>query len=381
MAEESESIFEALAQPVRAVLLDLGFRRLTQPQDLAIPQILHRRNVLLVAPTASGKTEAALLPVLSQPITSETRKGIAILYITPLRALNRDLLKRITHLTSRIGVRCEVRHGDTSASQRRKQFKNPPEMLIKTPETLQAIVPSKAMREHLKSVRTVIIDEIHELAQDRRGAQLTVALERLRQITRRCFQRIGLSATVGDAREITDFLVGRGENCEIVRVSLEKETKYHVEYPYPTPEDHDLAQSLYTSPDAAARISRIKGLVDTHTSTLIFVNSRQHAEMLGLRLGALDKRIAVHHGSLSREERSRIEGEFKAGDLKGIICTSTLELGIDIGSADLTVQCLNDRTLLELSARFESTPIHEETLRESRLTRVDLVTARELCVR
>jgi len=343
--------FDALARPVRAALLDLGIQTPTQPQALAIPHILRGKNVLLVSPTASGKTEAALLPVLSRLIANERRKGIAVLYVTPLRALNRDLFKRATQLTGKIGVRCEIRHGDTPASQRRKQSKDPPEMLITTPETLQAILPSRAMRRHLRSVQAVVVDEIHELAQDKRGAQLTVALERLRLVARRRFQRIGLSATVSDPERVANFLAGSGEECEIVSVNMEKEAKYHVEYPYPTPEDHDLAQSLYTSPDAAARISRIKELVETHTSTLIFVNSRQHAEMLGLRLGTLDKRVAVHHGSLSREERSRIEGEFKAGSLRGIICTSTLELGIDIGSADLTVQYMSPRQVSALIQR------------------------------
>jgi len=351
LSKTHASVFDALANPVRAALLDLGIQSPTQPQAMAIPHILRGENVLLVSPTASGKTEAALLPLLSRLVTEERRKGIAILYVTPLRALNRDLFGRATQLTAKIGVRCEIRHGDTPASQRRKQSRDPPEILITTPETLQAILPSKAMRRHLRSLRAVIVDEIHELAQDKRGAQLTVALERLRLITRRRFQRIGLSATVGDPEKVADFLVGSGEQCEIVRVNLEKEAKYHVEYPYPTPEDHDLAQSLYTSPDAAARISRIKELVDTHTSTLIFVNSRQHAEMLGLRLGKLDKRIAVHHGSLSREERSRIEGEFKAGILRGIICTSTLQLGIDIGSVDLTVQYMSPRQVSALIQR------------------------------
>lgn len=173
------------------------------------------------------------------------------------------------------------------------------------------------MRRHLKHVQAVIIDEIHELAENKRGAQLTLALERLRQIARRRFQRIGLSATIADPRKSGEFLVGPTAHCEIVRMNVDRETEYHVEYPYPTPEDHDLAQSLYTGPEAAARISRIKEFVDAHTSTLIFVNSRQHAEMLGLRLAALDKRIAVHHRSLSREERSRIEREFKAGSGRG----------------------------------------------------------------
>ena len=181
MSKAHVSVFDALAHPVRAALPDLGIQTPTQPQAMAIPHILRGKNVLLVSPTASGKTEAALLPVLSRFITNKRRKGIAILYVTPLRALNRDLFKRATQLTAKIGVRCEIRHGDTSASETRKQSKDPPEMLITTPETLQAILPSKAMRRHLRSVQAVVIDEIHELAQDKHGAQLTVALERLRE--------------------------------------------------------------------------------------------------------------------------------------------------------------------------------------------------------
>ncbi len=351
MQSAKGSVFDTLDRRVRAILPELGLHTPSRPQDLAIPPIMKGQNVLLVAPTASGKTEAALLPALSNHLSRKPRSGIAIVYVTPLRALNRDLLGRITQITTKLSILCQIRHGDTSPSERRKQERTPPQVLITTPETLQAILPSAAMRKHLKSVRTVIVDEIHELAQDKRGAQLTIGLERLRQITRTRFQRIGLSATVGDPEKVASFLVGSTERCRILRADLEREARYHVEYPYPTPEDHDLAQTLYTSPDAAARISRIRELIDTHASTLVFVNSRQHAEMLGLRLGKLDERTAVHHGSLSRDERSRIETQFKAGRLNAIICTSTLELGIDIGAVDLTVQYLSPRQVSSLIQR------------------------------
>lgn len=170
-------MFDALAHPVRAALLDLGIQTPTQPQAMAIPHILRGKNVLLVSPTASGKTEATLLPVLSRFITNKTRKGIAILYVTPLRALNRDLFKRETQLTAKIAVRCDIRHGDTSASQRRKQSKDPPEMLITTPETLQPILPSKAMRRHLRSVQAAVIDEI-VVNRARRAADLVLSYGR-----------------------------------------------------------------------------------------------------------------------------------------------------------------------------------------------------------
>ncbi len=271
----SGSSFEALAQPIRAVLLELGLRTPTKPQALAIPKIIQGEHFLLVVPTASGKTEAALLPVFSRLVTNKKRKGRSILYVTFLRGLNRDMLTRVNRLSNKMGVRCEVRHGETPTSQRRRQLKDPPEMLITTPETLQAIPSSKEMRKHLKHVQAVIIDEIHELAENKRGAQLTLALERLRQIARRRFQRIDLSATIADPRKPGEFLVGPTAHCKIVRINVGRETEYHVEYPYPTPEDHDLAQSLYTGPEAAARISRIKEFVVAPSLALEDMNDRE----------------------------------------------------------------------------------------------------------
>jgi len=264
LQKTSKSVFDELDRGVRAILPDLGLHKPTRAQDLGIPLIMKRRNLPLVAPTASAKTEATLLPALSHYLKRRQKRGIAIIYVTPLRALNRDLLNRITQITTKLGIRCQIRHGDTSTSERRMQERNPPQVLITTPETLQAILPSASMRRHLESVRTVIIDEIHDLAQDKRGAQLTIDLERLKEITKTRFQRIGLSATVGDPRKIANFLVGSTENCQIALADIERETKYHVEYPHPTSKDHDLAQTLYTSADAAARISRIKELIDTH---------------------------------------------------------------------------------------------------------------------
>ena len=151
--------------------------------------------MLVIAPTGSGKTEAALLPVLDR-LSQSQRQGIGLLYVTPLRALNRDMQGRLSRLCGSLGLTVEIRHGDTPQKDRRRQSAKPPDVLITTPETLQAILPGKVMRRNLRDVRHVIVDEVHQLVQDRRGTQLAVALERLWEATPVGFQRIGISATV-----------------------------------------------------------------------------------------------------------------------------------------------------------------------------------------
>ncbi|UCE29347.1 MAG: DEAD/DEAH box helicase [Candidatus Bathyarchaeota archaeon] len=355
MTEEKTStcsnVFDLLAEPVRTALIQLGFSRPTAPQIKAIPPILAGKNVLLVAPTGSGKTEAVLLPILSDFIHQPHRKGISIIYITPLRALNRDMIRRLSDWASHLDISAEVRHGDTETRIRRRQALRPPNMLVTTPETLQAILPGTRMQKHLSHVRYVIVDEVHEIAEDKRGVQLTVALERLREITGKEFQRIGLSATVGSPKNVAKFIGGTNRPIKVVSVHLPKGYQYSVENPLPTDADFDLAQKLRTAPEAAARIKRITDLVKQHTSTLVFVNARTNAEMLGHKFNQLTSDIAVHHGSLSREERSLIEDEFKAKALKAVVCTSTLQLGIDIGHIDLVVQYLSPRQVTSLIQR------------------------------
>jgi ATP-dependent Lhr-like helicase len=340
-----------LEKPVRKALAELGFFEPTLPQVKVIPLILKGESVLLIAPTGSGKTEAVLLPIFSNFIQQLSRQGISILYVTPLRALNRDMVKRLSFWAMHLGISVEVRHGDTEIRIRRRQALRPPHMLVTTPETLQAILPGARMQQHLKHVRYVIVDEVHELAEDKRGVQLTVALERLLEITEKEFQRVGLSATVGNPRKVAKFIAGTNRSVKVVEVSLPKGYHYSVEYPIPNDPDYDLAQKLHTAPEAVARIRRILDLVKKHNSTLIFVNSRTNAEMLGHKFNQLTKDIAVHHGSLSREERTLIEDEFKAKALKAIVCTSTLELGIDIGHVDLVIQYLSPRQVCSLIQR------------------------------
>jgi ATP-dependent Lhr-like helicase len=350
LASKKGSVFDYLEDSVKNILKDFDFKNPTVTQINAIKPILDGKNVLLMAPTGSGKTEATLLPMISNLLKKRQKKGISVLYITPLRALNRDMFKRLLNWATKLNITVEIRHGDTTTAERRRQSIKPPDILITTPETLQAILPGKRMKRHLRSVRWVVIDEIHGLVDNKRGIQLCVALERLRDIVGEEFQRVALSATIGCPEEVGKFLVGERRDAEIIQINVPKNYSYYVERPYPTEEDYELAHALYTSPEAAARISRIKELVENHTSTLIFVNSRQNAEMLGRRYNLLD-RIGVHHGSLSKEERQRIEDELKKGQIPGIICTSTLELGIDIGSIDIVIQYLSPRQVTNLIQR------------------------------
>ena len=347
-------VFDLLAKPVQKALAELGFYEPTSPQIMAFPAVLEGKNVLLVSPTGSGKTEAVLLPIFSKLVEqqSENQRGIRVLYITPLRALNRDMLKRLTLWGQKLGFTVEVRHGDTEQKTRRMQAKKPPTLLVTTPETLQAVLPGSRMRQHLRSVEFVVVDEVHDLASSKRGTQLSLALERLQFVTGRDFQRIGLSATVGNPQEIAKFIAGARRKISIIQASPEKTYLYNVENPSPIEADYELAAKLETSPEAAARIRRILELVDSHKSTLVFVNSRTVAEVLGHKLQQLNRDdIAVHHGSISKEERINIEDAFKNGQLKAIICTSTLELGIDIGNVDLVVQYMSPRQVNSLIQR------------------------------
>lgn len=308
-----------------------------------MPKILTGENLLLIAPTGSGKTEAALLPVLDQFLKLKERQGISILYLTPLRALNRDMLRRLSAWSSRLDFTVEVRHGDTPTAERRKQSIKPPDLLVTTPETLQALLPAKNMRRHLSHVRWIIIDEVHELAEDRRGIQLSVALQRMARLISGRMQIIALSATLGNPDEIAALFSISKNMLKVLYTSSLRPAEYFIEFPYATEEDHSRARSLFTSPEAMARLSRIAELINSHQSTLIFVNSRTTAEMLASRLQIMKLAVAVHHSSLPREVRVQAEEKLKSGSIKAIICTSSLELGIDIGSVDLVIQYMSPR--------------------------------------
>ena len=359
-----ETIFNKLHPKIQEVLQSKGIELPTEPQIKAISPILEGKNVLLIAPTGLGKTESALLPIFHNFLiecNGDKKTGVSILYITPLRALNRDMLRRTFEWAEKLGFSVAVRHGDTSESERARQAKHPPDMLITTPETFQILFTGKRLREHLKKVRYVVIDEIHELASDERGAQLVVGLERLEEIKKDCnmpsFQRIGLSATIGNTREVAKFL-GGVENglfrkVEIIEAYTSKDIRIWVEKPRVEKDDQVLAKSLSIEPESLAALKRCKELINQHRSTLLFVNTRDTAEILASRYHLLDKDmpIEVHHGSLSKENRMKAEDDFKSGRIKSLICTSSLELGIDIGDTDFVIQYNSPRQVTRLIQR------------------------------
>ncbi|PSQ19102.1 helicase [Halobacteriales archaeon QS_8_69_26] len=369
----ARSAFEHLGERVRSALSERGFDRPTEPQRLAIPPIAGGEDTLVVAPTGSGKTESAMLPVMDAIVRDaapdgegetedgsgagkeadetdlRTPFGIAALYVTPLRALNRDMRDRLEWWGDELGLEVDVRHGDTTDYRRRQQAVDPPDVLVTTPETLQAMLTGERLREALADVDHVVIDEIHELAAAKRGAQLTVAMERIRELAGP-FQRVGLSATVGRPEEVGAFLTG-DRGCTVRSAEAGSDLDLSVVRPEPGEEDERLAAELACDAETASHVRAIRDLVAENESTLVFVNTRQTAEALGSRCKALDLPIGVHHGSLARDARVETEAAFKRGERDALLCTSSMELGIDVGRVDHVVQYRSPRQVTRLLQR------------------------------
>jgi ATP-dependent Lhr-like helicase len=353
LQETSENAFDLLVKPVRRLVEQKGFPKPTEPQEKTIPKVLEGKNVLLISPTATGKTEAAFLPVLSMLLQAPPTPGIKVLYITPLRALNRDMLERLEWWCNNLDIKLAVRHGDTDVKERTRQSRSPPDILITTPETLQAILSGWVLRQHVQSLKWVVIDEVHELADSKRGSQLSLALERIRNLIGRDFQMIGLSATIGSPDKVAQFLVGNNRSVEIIRVPVAKMVKLQILFPKPTEEDARLAGKLYTHPEVAARLRIIKDYMLKHKSVLLFTNTRSISEVLASRLKVwdMDFPVSIHHGSLAKPSRIAAETGLKRGELRGLIATSSLELGIDVGRIDLVIQYMSPRQVTRLIQR------------------------------
>lgn len=324
---------ESLNPKVQECIRKRGFSRLSDAQSQAIPIILNGKHLVLIAPTGTGKTESAMFPVFNGLLSLPAGGGFKAIYITPLRALNRDILSRMQWWCGELGLTVGVRHGDTPMAERRKQALNPPDLLITTPETVQALFMGKRLRQHLKQVRYVIVDEVHELAGSKRGAQLSIALERLHVYAGE-FQRIGLSATVGNPEEIARFLCG-DRPCSVVQVPVAKHLEISVKY---------VGDDFKHQTDVLSKALKREG------STLVFVNTRVTAEALGHALFEHGD-VEVHHGSLSKEVRIDAEERFKKGEIRTLICTSSMELGIDIGRVDHVIQFGSPREVARLVQR------------------------------
>ncbi|WP_421908454.1 DEAD/DEAH box helicase [Methanolacinia petrolearia] len=319
---------------IRKLLDKRSFDELSDTQEEAIPPIMQGHHTLCIAPTGTGKTESAMLPVFHKLLRDENRgRGFRALYITPLRSLNRDILSRLEWWCGELGLTVGVRHGDTTQAERARQSRNPPDLLITTPETVQALFMGKNLREHLKSVRYVVIDEIHELAGSKRGAQLSVALKRIVEQAGE-FQRIALSATVGNPEDVARFLCG-DRPYHLVNIPSAPRLSIDVKY---------------AGGEFSSQAKFVSKLIARNESVLIFVNTRTTAEALGQQL--FDRGdVEVHHGSLSREVRIEAEDKFKNRKVKALICTSSMELGLDIGHIGHVLQFGSPREVSRLLQR------------------------------
>jgi ATP-dependent Lhr-like helicase len=348
----------AWAHPLVAEWFVRKFGTPTEPQEQGWPHILAGRTTLISAPTGSGKTLAAFLACIDRLV----RKALAgdlsdrteVLYVSPLKALGNDIQKNLEVPLSEIlqmagergllmpEIRTAVRTGDTLMHERRAMLKRPPHILVTTPESLYILLTAEKSRAILRDVETVIVDEIHAVADDKRGSHLALSLERLEAMTYRPPVRIGLSATQKPIEEVAHFLTGNGRSAPvIVDVGHKRKLDLAVEVPGSS------LGPITTNEMWDEVYNRLVELIEQHRSTLVFVNTRRLAERiahnLGERLG--EDNVAAHHGSLSRKLRLSAEQKLKEGKVKVLVATASLELGIDIGTVDLVVQISSPRAI------------------------------------
>lgn len=363
-----KSILDAF-HPVLASWFRGAFGEPTDVQRQAWASILEGHHTLIAAPTGSGKTLAGLLPCMHGVVTEERKegKGVRLLYITPLKALNNDIQHHVVSFAEQLeaearrsgqvwpGLASGVRTGDTPSSKRASMAKRPPELLITTPESLFILLTSEQGRNMLRTVRYVIIDEIHDLAGDKRGAHLSLSLERLEQLTDRPIQRIGVSATQNPLWRVAQFL-GGWTSRQDGRTEQDSEFKHQLGLErrrVQIVESRMVKRMnvLVTMPDASAPaqtrdavwlpiLKRIFALMENCRSVLLFTNSRRLCERLVLRMNdhAGFELARAHHGSMSKEKRLEVEAMLKNGELTCLVATSSLELGIDVGHIDLVIQ-------------------------------------------
>jgi ATP-dependent helicase Lhr and Lhr-like helicase len=330
----------------------------TEPQAQGWPHILAGETTLISAPTGSGKTLAAFLicidSLVRKALSGDLTDRTEVLYVSPLKALSNDIQKNletplgeIFRLAGERGllmpeIRTAVRTGDTLAHERRAMLARPPHILVTTPESLYILLTAAKSREILKTVETVIVDEIHAVADDKRGAHLALSLERLNQLTGKRLTRIGLSATQKPIETIAHFLTGsESSDPAVVQIGHRREMDLAVEVPSSelgAVASNEMWGEIY---------DRLAQLAKQHSSTLIFVNTRRLAERVAHHLAERLGRdaVAAHHGSLSRKLRLAAERKLKAGEIRALVATASLELGIDIGSVDLVCQIGSPRSI------------------------------------
>jgi len=319
----------------------LGFKKLTDIQKKAIPIIFQKKDSIIIAPTGSGKTECSIIPIFSHLKKSKKEGKVKALYLTPLRALNRDVFRRIIRYAENDGLTIQIRHGDTPQNIRKKITNSPPDVLITTPETLVILLTQRKMLDALSELEWIVIDEVHELLGNERGSQLSLSLERLQINSRKEITRIGLSATIGNAKESAKFVVGTKRKCSVIRDASIR--KYDVDVKYIDG----------TISDVAAFIAEHVTKLNLNSPILLFTNTRGESEFLASILKEKSNiNIELHHGSLSREVREETEYQLREGKSGIVVCTSSLELGLDIGSIELVIQYGSPRQVSKLIQRI-----------------------------
>lgn len=372
---EDEKVMDNFTEPLQKWWIDEfgeyieendGF--FTPPQKEAIPKISNEENTLVASPTGSGKTLASFSTQINSLVKKATKNNLEnsvyCLYISPLKSLANDINKNLNLPLEGVyeympddsdQIRSAIRHGDTPSKKRQKMLDKTPHILNTTPETLAILLNSPKFKEKLKTVETVIVDEIHSIASNKRGVHLSLSLERLKNISDSKITRIGCSATVEPLDEVARFLVGCENNkyreYNIVDTRFVRDTELLVQTPVDdlinTPKE-DISDNLYNS---------LNKNIQDHSTTIVFTNTRSGAESTLSNLRNRfdiynDKNSAVHHGSLSKDERKRVEDNLKSGELDVVTTSTSLELGIDMGDVDLVVQVGSPKSIASLLQRI-----------------------------
>ena len=369
-AARASVALDALAEPVRRWVVDT-FGVLTPPQEEAIPRIHAGRSVLISAPTGTGKTLAAFLAVLSELVAEHERgtlgDGVRAVYVSPLRALGYDVQRNLERPLAEIcakylpscsaddepPIRVASRTGDTTQAERRRLVTKPPHILVTTPESLAILLSTESFRAHLGGVRWIVVDEVHAVAGGKRGVHLAVTLERLANAARGDSARedpvrVGLSATVAPLDLVAAWLGGPTRDVEVVEWAASRESTFALR--------SVLAGEVVPNPQTVQRLvaNAVAERVRAHRTTLVFTNTRGATERLAHRLREKigEEEVAAHHGSLAREERLRVEERLRAGDVRAVVTSTSLELGIDIGTVDETVLVSSPRDVTRALQRI-----------------------------